>query len=101
MLMLGEVLDKLYDSEINHAIVAEWDKGFLVRLGDEMSGWFAEMYVSQRKRKRIEECFGWLKTVALLRKLRHRGIFKVGWVFTFAATVYNLGTYAETAGLAS
>src|SRR3954447_15034337 len=57
--------------------------------------------ISQRKRKRIEECFGWLKTVALLRKLRHRGIFKVGWVFTFAATVYNLGTYAETAGLAS
>src|SRR4051794_24478155 len=42
--------------------------------------------ISQRKRKRIEECFGWLKTVALLRKLRHRGIFKVGWVFTFAAT---------------
>src|SRR5437764_5667714 len=35
--------------------------------------------ISQRKRKRIEECFGWLKTVALLRKLRHRGIFKVGW----------------------
>src|SRR3954468_15105855 len=46
--------------------------------------------ISQRKRKRIEECFGWLKTVALLRKLRHRGIFKVGWVFTFAATAYNL-----------
>ena len=41
--------------------------------------------VSQRRRKRIEECFGWLKTVALLRKVRHRGIFKVGWVFTFAA----------------
>src|SRR4051812_42415008 len=46
--------------------------------------------LSQRKRKRIEECFGWLKTVALLRKLRHRGIFKVGWVFTFAAAAYNL-----------
>lgn len=46
--------------------------------------------ISQRKRKRIEECFGWLKTIALLRKLRHRGIFKVGWIFTFAATAYNL-----------
>jgi transposase len=46
--------------------------------------------LSQRKRKRIEECFGWLKTVALLRKLRHRGIFKVGWIFTFAAAAYNL-----------
>jgi transposase len=46
--------------------------------------------ISQVKRKRIEECFGWLKTVALLRKVRHRGIFKVGWVFTFAAAAYNL-----------
>jgi transposase len=46
--------------------------------------------LSQRKRKRIEECFGWLKSVALLRKLRHRGIFKVGWIFTFAAAAYNL-----------
>ena len=46
--------------------------------------------LSQRKRKRVEECFGWLKTVALLRKLRHRGLFKVDWVFTFACAVYNL-----------
>jgi transposase len=46
--------------------------------------------ISQRKRKRIEECFGWLKTIALLRKVRHRGVFKVGWVFTFAAAPYNL-----------
>ena len=47
--------------------------------------------VSQRKRKRIEECFGWLKTVALLRKGRHRGLFKVDWLFTFACAAYNLG----------
>jgi len=46
--------------------------------------------ISQKKRKRVEECFGWLKTIALLRKVRHRGIFKVGWVFTFAAAAYNL-----------
>jgi transposase len=46
--------------------------------------------VSQKKRKRIEECFGWLKTIALRRKVRHRGIEKVGWVFTFAAAAYNL-----------
>jgi hypothetical protein len=46
--------------------------------------------ISQQKRKRIEECFGWLKTVALLRKVRHRGIFKVDWVFTFARAAYNL-----------
>jgi transposase len=46
--------------------------------------------VSQQKRKRIEEVFGWLKTVGMLRKTRHRGVFKVGWVFTFAAAAYNL-----------
>ena len=46
--------------------------------------------ISQQKRKRIEEVFGWLKTVGALGKTRHRGLFKVGWVFTFAAAAYNL-----------
>jgi transposase len=46
--------------------------------------------ISQKKRKRIEECFGWLKDIALLRKIKHRGMLKVGWIFTFAAAVYNL-----------
>ncbi len=46
--------------------------------------------ISQKKRKRIEECFGWLKDIALLRKLKHRGLFKVSWIFTFAAAAYNL-----------
>src|SRR3954463_12165717 len=46
--------------------------------------------VSQRKRKRIEEVFGWVKTVGTLRKTRHRGLEAVGWVFTFTATAYNL-----------
>jgi transposase len=46
--------------------------------------------ISQRKRKRIEEIFGWLKTVGGLRKLRHRGHERVDWMFTFAVAVYNL-----------
>ena len=46
--------------------------------------------ISQRKRKRIEECFGWLKTVAGLRKVRHRGVCRVDWIFTFACAAYNL-----------
>ena len=46
--------------------------------------------VSQKKRKRIEECFGWIKDIALLRKLKHRGLFKVGCIFAFAAAAYNL-----------
>ena len=46
--------------------------------------------ISQRKRKRIEEIFGWMKTVALLRKTRHRGKRRVGWVWQFTLAVYNL-----------
>jgi transposase len=46
--------------------------------------------VSQRKRKRVEEIFGWQKTVGLLRKVRHRGLKLVGWSFTFTAAAYNL-----------
>jgi transposase len=46
--------------------------------------------VSQRKRKRIEEVFGWIKTVGTLRQTRHRGLETVGWIFTFTAAAYNL-----------
>jgi transposase len=46
--------------------------------------------ISQRIRKRIEEAFGWIKTVALQEKTRFRGIGRVGFAFTFAAAAYNL-----------
>jgi len=46
--------------------------------------------VSQWKRKRVEEVFGWIKTVALQRKTKFRGIDRVGWMFTLAAAAYNL-----------
>jgi Transposase DDE domain len=46
--------------------------------------------VSQRRRKRVEEIFGWLKTVGLMRKTRHRGRRRVDWMFTFALAAYNL-----------
>ena len=46
--------------------------------------------VSQRNRKRVEEIFGWQKTVGLLRTVRHRGLKLVGWLFTFTAAAYNL-----------
>jgi transposase len=45
---------------------------------------------SHRKRKLIEQAFGWLKTVALFRKLRHRGGRLVDWLFSFGAAAYNL-----------
>ena len=50
--------------------------------------------ISQKKRKRIEECFGWLKTIVLLRKVRHRGTLKVDWIFTFACAAQS-GAHAE------
>jgi len=46
--------------------------------------------VSQRVRKRIEESFGWIKTTAGLRKTRHRGTARVGWMFTLTAAACNL-----------
>jgi transposase len=46
--------------------------------------------VSQRVRKRVEEIFGWMKTVGQLRKLRHRGVERVNWIFLFTAAAYNL-----------
>ncbi len=47
-------------------------------------------HISLRIRKRIEEAFGWAKTVAGLRKARHRGLPKIDWQFTFAMGAYNL-----------
>jgi Transposase DDE domain len=40
--------------------------------------------------KRVEEIFGWIKTVGNLRKARQRGIEPVGWMFTLTAAAYNL-----------
>jgi len=46
--------------------------------------------VSQRKRKRVEEIFGWMKTVAWLRKVRYKGEEKIDWLFTLSAAAYNM-----------
>jgi len=46
--------------------------------------------ISQRKRKRVEEIFGWMKTVGNFRKTRHRGRQRVSWMFTFTAAAFNL-----------
>jgi len=57
--------------------------------------------VSQRKRQRVEEIFGWLKTVGILRKVKHRGRVLVDSLFRFGLAVYNLvrirNLMAETA----
>jgi len=50
----------------------------------------AGYHISQRARKRIEEVFGWLKTIGVFRKLRYIGQEKIAWYFTLALSVYNL-----------
>jgi transposase len=57
--------------------------------------------VSLRIRKRIEEAFGWAKTVAGLRKARHRGLPKIDWQFTFAMAAYNLVRLPKLLGAAA
>jgi hypothetical protein len=52
--------------------------------------------VSQQRRKRIEEIFGWMKTVDLLRKPRHHGVARVNWTFAFTAAAYNLARMRTT-----
>jgi hypothetical protein len=56
--------------------------------------------VSLRIRKWIEEAFGWAKTVAGLRKARHRGLPKVDWQLTFAMAAYNLVRLPKLLGAA-
>ena len=54
--------------------------------------------ISQRKRKLVEQGFGWMKTIGGLRKLRHRGGPLVEWVFTFTAAAYNIVRLRRLAG---
>jgi hypothetical protein len=69
--------------------VAQNDKGRRSAI-DGRTTRHAGYAMSQKIRKRIEEGFGWIKTVAGQRKTRFRGRDRVGWAFTFAAAAYNL-----------
>jgi transposase len=46
--------------------------------------------ISQRRRKLIEQGYGWMKVVGGLHKLRHRGKVKASAIFTFSCAAYNL-----------
>jgi transposase len=90
--------DKAYDAEdfVNELKsmnvrphVAQNDNGRRSAI-DRRTTRHAGYAMSQKVRKRIEEPFGWIKTVAGQRKTRFRGRDKVGWAFTFAAAAYNL-----------
>ena len=57
---------------------------------DERTTRHAGYDVSQKKRKLIEEVFGWLKTVGPMRRPHLRGLRRLNWWFTFSVAVYNL-----------
>lgn len=92
--------DKAYDTR---AEIAEWRRmGITPHVAPHDGGgrWRSSIdgrttrhpgyAVSQRKRKLVEQAFGWMKTVGGLRKLHHRGGPLVEWIFTFTAAVYNI-----------
>ncbi|MEO5896819.1 MAG: IS5 family transposase [Vicinamibacterales bacterium] len=92
--------DKAYDTrdhvtELRHLgvtpHVAQYPSGLRRRSAiDERTTRHPGYAISQQKRKLVEQAFGWMNTVALLRKLRHRGGARVDWIFTFTAAAYNL-----------
>jgi transposase len=90
--------DKAYDAEdfVNELKsmnvrphVAQNDNGRRSAI-DRRTTRHAGYAMSQKIRKRIEEGFGWIKTVAGQRKTRFKGRDRVGWAFTFAVAAYNL-----------
>ena len=54
--------------------------------------------VSQKKPQSVEEIFGWMKTIGLLRKVRHRGRKLAEWMFTYTAAAYNLMRMTKLVG---
>ncbi|RPJ01414.1 MAG: IS5 family transposase [Deltaproteobacteria bacterium] len=67
--------------------VAQKEKGSAI---DSRTTRHAGYFVSQKIRKRVEEIFGWAKTVGVIKKTRHRGKEKVGWNFLLALSAFNL-----------
>lgn len=91
--------DKGYDTQ--DAVAAWRARGFTPHVAqntarrggsaiDQRTTRHAGYAVSQHKRKRVEEIFGWLKTIGLQRQTRFRGTARVAWMFVFATAAYNL-----------
>ena len=55
--------------------------------------------VSQRKRKRIEQCFGWGKTIGPIRQVMVQGLGKVDQLLTLTMAAYNLTRLRSLAAL--
>jgi len=82
-----EFADECRDRRITPHVACQGNRS---RVIDARTTRHAGYEISQRKRKRVEEIFGWLKTVGLMRKTHFRGKDRVGWMFQFALATYNL-----------
>jgi transposase len=82
----SDFINELRSMNVTPHVAAKARRSALDRRTTRYAGYAA----SQRIRKRIEEAFGWIKTVAGQRKTRFRGVDRVGWAFTLAVAAYNL-----------
>jgi hypothetical protein len=76
--------------ENRHALVVDTRLTLATGTAEREAALHPGYAVSVRVRKRIEEVFGWTKAAAGFRKTHHRGLARVGWMFTLTATTYNL-----------
>ncbi len=90
-LLRALLLQVLYSVRSERLLMEQLDYNLLFRwfVGNRTTR-HARCPINQRKRKRVEEIFGRMKTVGMLRKTRHRGTARVGWMFTFGVAVHNL-----------
>jgi transposase len=82
----GDFVNELRAMNVTPHVAAKASRSALDGRTTRHAGYAASL----RIRKRIEEAFGWIKTIAGQRKTRFRGVDRVGWTFTLAAAAYNL-----------
>lgn len=82
------VVDVLRGWGITPHVAQKWDERHTAI--DGRTTRHATYGVSQRKRKLIEQLFGWIKTIGLMRKTRHRGKHRVGWMYVFTVAAFNI-----------
>lgn len=82
------VVDVLRRLGITPHVAQKWDERYTAI--DGRTTRHPGYAISQRKRKLIEQFFGWLKTIGLMRKTRHRGKDRVGWMYVFTAAAFNI-----------
>jgi len=85
-----EFVEALRDRRVTPHVATRIDSSRRSSAPDKRTTRYDGYKISQRKRKRVEEIFGWLKTVGGLRKTRHKGRRKIEWMFTFGLAIFNL-----------